>query len=117
MHRIAGLRHLDSSACIGNLNHHAQGPQPAQMERPSVLVDEFASIRTRLLRQYRDVFPEELPAGLPPSREVDHKIELTPGSVPQSRPIIRLSASELEELKKQLEGLVKAGFVQPSKSP
>ena len=74
-------------------------------------------VRARLLGRYRDVFPDELPAGLPPSREVDHKIELTPGSTPPSRPIIRLSANELEELKKQLEELIKAGFIQPSKSP
>ena len=58
-----------------------------------------------------------LPAGLPPSREVDHKIELVPGSRPTSRPTFRMSASELAELKKQLEELVKAGFIQPSKSP
>lgn len=72
---------------------------------------------TRLLNQFKDVFPEELPPGLPPSREVDHRIELLPGSVPPSRPTYRLSASELIELKKQLEELTKAGFIQPSKSP
>ena len=63
------------------------------------------------------MFPDDLPAGLPPSREVDHKIELVPGATPQSRPTFRLSAFELAEMKKQLEDLVKAGFVQPSKSP
>ena len=116
-HSIAGLRHLDSSACIGNVNHHAQGSEPARMERPSTPGDQFTKVRAQLLGQYRDVFPDELPEGLPPSREVDHKIELVPGSVPPSRPIIRMSAKELEELKKQLEELVKAGFIQPSKSP
>jgi hypothetical protein len=70
-----------------------------------------------MLAGFRDVFPEELPAGLPPSREVDHRIELVPGSTPPSRPTIRLSASEMDELKKQLEELVKSGFIQPSKSP
>lgn len=70
-----------------------------------------------LLSSFRDVFPEELPPGLPPSREVDHRIELVPGAVPPSRPTFRLSAKELEELKKQLEELTKAGFIRPSKSP
>lgn len=74
-------------------------------------------VSTRLLSQFKDVFPDELPPGLPPSREVDHCIELIPGSVPPSRPTYRLSASELIELKKQLEELMKAGFIQPSKSP
>jgi hypothetical protein len=71
----------------------------------------------RVLSAYRDVFPEALPPGLPPPREVDHKIELVPGAQPQSRPTFRLSATELAELKQQLEELVKAGFIRPSKSP
>ena len=75
------------------------------------------SLRRRILDSFKDVFPEELPAGLPPSREVDHRIELTPGATPPSRPTFRLSANELSELKKQLEELTKQGFIQPSKSP
>lgn len=74
-------------------------------------------VSSRVLSQFKDVFPDELPAGLPPAREVDHRIELLPGSTPPSRPTFRLSASELVELKKQLEELTKAGFIQPSKSP
>ena len=79
--------------------------------------DRLVAARRRALASFRDVFPDDLPAGLPPSREVDHKIELVPGATPQSRPTFRLSASELDEMKTQLEGLVDAGFVQPSKSP
>lgn len=75
------------------------------------------ALRKEMLEEFRDVFPDELPSGLPPSREVDHKIELVPGAVPPSRPTIRLSPTELDELKKQLEELVKAGFIRPSKSP
>jgi hypothetical protein len=74
-------------------------------------------VRREVLARYRHVFPNELPAGLPPSREVDHRIELVPGSAPPSRPTFRLSEFELGELKKQLEELVKAGFIRPSKSP
>jgi hypothetical protein len=71
----------------------------------------------RLLATFRDVFPDELPPGLPPSREVDHRIELVPGAVPPTRPTYRLSSRELLELRKQLDELLKAGFIQPSKSP
>ena len=39
-----------------------------------------------LLKEFKDVFPEELPAGLPQSRAVDHKIELIPGSTSPSKP-------------------------------
>lgn len=69
-----------------------------------------------LLKSYQDVFPEELPVGLPPSREIDHRIELLPGATPPSRPTYRLSTAELEELKKQLKELVEHGFIRPSKS-
>jgi hypothetical protein len=37
-----------------------------------------------ILREYRDVFPEEIP-GLPPRRDIDFSIELAPGAVPVSR--------------------------------
>ena len=73
--------------------------------------------RREALAEFRDVFPEKLPDGLPPARSVDHKIELVAGSTPPSRPTIRLSATELAELKKQLTELEEAGFIQPSKSP
>jgi hypothetical protein len=79
--------------------------------------ESLASVRDATLAGYRDVFPDALPDGLPPSREVDHRIELVPGSSPQSRPTIRLSATELAELKKQLVELEAAGFIRPSKSP
>lgn len=82
-------------------------------ESGTVLPSSWNNIR----KAYADVFPEELPAGLPPAREVDHKIELVPGSIPPSRPTFRLSATELEELKKQLDELLAAGFIQHSKSP
>jgi hypothetical protein len=79
--------------------------------------EEFAIARKKILDEYRDVFPDELPAGLPPSRDVDHKIELVANSSPPSRPTFRMSASELVELQSQLAELTKSGFIQPSKSP
>jgi hypothetical protein len=37
-----------------------------------------------ILREYKDVFPKEV-SGLPPRRDIDFLIELTPGVVPASR--------------------------------
>ena len=59
----------------------------------------------------------DLPAGLPPQRTMDHRIELVPGASPQSRPTYRMSPAELDELKKQLDQLLASGFIQPRKSP
>jgi hypothetical protein len=114
-----GGLHIPTEQCnpITHALNSISGTQNEQASVASSSKNSLDGVRARLLARYRDVFPEELPSGLPPSREVDHKIELTPGSVPPSRPIIRLSATELDELKKQLEELVKAGFIQPSKSP
>ena len=83
----------------------------------SAQLEPLMRARRQMLAEFKDVFPEKLPDGLPPARSVDHKIDLVPGSSPPSRPTIRLSATELAELKKQLTELEEAGFIQPSKSP
>ena len=33
----------------------------------------------KILREFTDVFPKDLPKELPPEREVDHRIDLIPG--------------------------------------
>lgn len=70
-----------------------------------------------LLREYSDVFPDELPDALPPERSIDHEIRLEEGAPPPSRPAYRLPKPEMDELKSQLEQLIAKGFVEPSKSP
>ncbi|TYK23808.1 ty3-gypsy retrotransposon protein [Cucumis melo var. makuwa] len=69
-----------------------------------------------VVRDYPDVFPEELP-GLPPHREIEFAIELEPGTVPISRAPYRLALAELKELKVQLQKLLDKGFIRPSVSP
>jgi hypothetical protein len=51
-----------------------------------------------ILREYKDVFPEEVP-GLPPRRDINFLIELTPGAVPSSRMPYRMRTLELVDLK------------------
>jgi RNase H-like domain found in reverse transcriptase/Reverse transcriptase (RNA-dependent DNA polymerase)/Integrase zinc binding domain/Chromo (CHRromatin Organisation MOdifier) domain/Retroviral aspartyl protease len=71
----------------------------------------------KIVAEFADVFPDELPSGLPPKRDVDHKIVLIPGVDPPSRAPYRMSVKELEELKKQLDENLKQGFIRPSQSP
>ena len=61
--------------------------------------------------EFKDVFPQELPAQLPPPRAIDHAIETVPGSEPPSRPTYKMSLIELTELKKQLTDLMSKGFI------
>ena len=75
------------------------------------------SSTTSLVKEFSDVFPDDLPKALPPKRAVDHKIELEPGQVPPSRPTYRMSQPEMDELKKQLAELMEKGFITESKSP
>ncbi|GAU49377.1 hypothetical protein TSUD_177260 [Trifolium subterraneum] len=53
---------------------------------------------------------------LPPEREVEFSIDLVPGTSPISMALYRMSASELNELKKQLEELLEKRFIRPSVS-
>ncbi|KAA0056439.1 gag protease polyprotein [Cucumis melo var. makuwa] len=69
-----------------------------------------------VVREYPDVFLDELP-GLPPPREVDFAIELEPDTAPISRAPYRMAPAELKELKVQLQELLDKGFIWPSVSP
>ncbi|KAJ9522138.1 hypothetical protein QJQ45_005140 [Haematococcus lacustris] len=70
-----------------------------------------------IVQEYADVFPSDLPHGLPPERSVDHRIELQQAKPPPARPIYNVSSGELAELKQQIGELLDKGFIRPSTSP
>jgi hypothetical protein len=73
--------------------------------RAAFFIDvEFVGNNIRVVRDFLDVFPEELP-GMPPDREVEFVIDLLPGTAPISKRPYRMSVEELKELKKQLTEL------------
>ncbi|MCI61750.1 cellular nucleic acid-binding protein, partial [Trifolium medium] len=55
--------------------------------------------------EFPDVFPEDI-SDVPMKREVEFSIALVPGTSPISMAPYQMSASELSELKKQLEELL-----------
>ncbi|GJY09293.1 putative reverse transcriptase domain-containing protein [Tanacetum coccineum] len=57
-----------------------------------------------VVRDFPEVFPDDL-SGLPPIREIEFRIELTPGATPVAKSPYRLAPSELEELSGQLKEL------------
>jgi hypothetical protein len=70
----------------------------------------------RVVRDFPDIFPEELP-GMPPDREVEFVIDLLPDTTPISKRPYMMSVEELKELKKQLTELQEVGYIRPSSSP
>ena len=70
----------------------------------------------RVVCDYVDVFPDELP-GLPPQRVVDFDIELHLGTSPISMTPHRMAPIELQELRVPLQEPLNKGFIRLSTSP
>ena len=88
-----------------------------------VVVEETESKREILqkvrliLEEFVDVVPDEIPHGLPSMRDIQHQIDLIPGSVFPNKPAYRMSPNKHEELKRQVDDLLDKRLIQESKSP
>jgi hypothetical protein len=51
-----------------------------------------------ILQEYSDVFPSEIPAGLPPIRGIEHQIDLIPGASLANRAPYRVNPEETKEI-------------------
>jgi hypothetical protein len=80
------------------------------------IAEEFVGDNIRVVRDFPDVFPEELP-GMPPDREVEFVIDLLPETAPISKRPYRMFVEELKGLKKQLMELQEARYIRSSSSP
>ncbi|GJR56056.1 putative reverse transcriptase domain-containing protein [Tanacetum coccineum] len=72
-------------------------------------------IRRWLFQEFPEVFLEDL-LGIPPTRQVEFRIDLVPGATPVARAPYRLAPSEMKELAEQLQELMDKGFIRPSSS-
>ncbi|WVZ76076.1 hypothetical protein U9M48_024078 [Paspalum notatum var. saurae] len=70
----------------------------------------------RVVCDYPDVFPDELP-GMPPDRDIEFLIELLPGTAPITMRQYRMAPIEHEEIKKNIDELLTKGYILPSSSP
>ena len=62
------------------------------------------------------VFPAEIPAGLPPSRPTDHRIDLVPDAIPPCHCVFRNCPEKEVELRKQLDDYLARGWIEPAHS-
>ena len=70
-----------------------------------------------VLQEYSDVFPSEIPAGLPPIRGIEHQIDLIPGASLPNRAPYRTNPEETKEIQRQVQELLDKGYVRESLSP
>ncbi|XP_071740522.1 uncharacterized protein [Rutidosis leptorrhynchoides] len=75
-----------------------------------------AAIRP-LLTEYGDVFLNEIPAGWPLMRDIQHCIDLVLGSVIPNKPAYKLNPKEYEELHRKVNELLHKGLIRESMSP
>jgi hypothetical protein len=78
--------------------------------------EELIGDNIRMVRDFPDVFPEELP-GMPPDREVELVINPLSRTAPTFKRPYKMSEEELKGLKKQLTELQEARYIRPSSSP
>ncbi|KAK1581185.1 hypothetical protein Q3G72_003854 [Acer saccharum] len=75
------------------------------------------SVVVSLLQDFDEVFPEEMPIGLPPIRGIEHQIDFVPGAPIPNRPAYRSNPEETKELQRQVDELTEKGYVRESMSP
>jgi hypothetical protein len=83
-----------------------------QSDKDSVLnqTKAIALEDNKVVREYPDVFPAELP-GMPPDHDIEFLIELLPRMPPISKRPYRMPINELVELKKQIAELQAKRFI------
>jgi hypothetical protein len=72
---------------------------------------------TKLLQDFADVFPKDLPLGLPPIRGIEHQIDLIPGAQLPNRAPYRTNPDETKEIQHQVQALLDKGYIHESLSP
>ncbi|GKA06965.1 putative reverse transcriptase domain-containing protein [Tanacetum coccineum] len=98
------------------LEVHGEQPEGNLKQLMTMKVDELKLEDIPVIRNYPGVFLKDL-SGLPPSCEVEFRIDLIPRAMPVGKSPYRLAPTEMQELSNQLKELQDKGFIRPSSSP
>ncbi|XP_026460171.1 uncharacterized protein LOC113360982 [Papaver somniferum] len=71
---------------------------------------------TELLKLFEELAPRELPNMLPPMRDIQHAIDLAPGSALPNLEAYRMPLAHRLEIRRQVEELLNKGLVKENKS-
>ena len=102
------------------LQHHSQGVwvELCQTSTTTDLSEEVQEVREtvkEMLAQHQRVFGPI--TGLPPSRDIDHVIQLIPGASPVNVHPYRYPHILKNEIERLVQEMLEAGIVRPSLSP
>ena len=94
---------------LKEIDHAVCGPPCAIMPVDSRIKE--------LNEEFKSLFPEKMPPGLPPQRTTDHRIDIKPGSKIPAQRLYRMSPLEDEELRRQLKEWLDLGIIERANSP
>ncbi|GKA35955.1 hypothetical protein Tco_0722446 [Tanacetum coccineum] len=98
------------------LEVHGERPEGNLKQLMTMKVDELKLEDILVVRNYPGVFLKDL-SGLPPSCEVEFRIDLIPEAMLVAKSPYRLAPMELQELSNQLKELQDKGFIRCSSLP
>nr|GEZ78281.1 putative reverse transcriptase domain-containing protein [Tanacetum cinerariifolium] len=98
------------------LEVHGKSPEGNLKQLKTMKVNKLKLKDIPVVCEFPDVFLKDL-SGLPPSREIEFRIDLIHGAMPVAKSPYRLAPTEMQELANQLKELQDKGFIRPSSSP
>lgn len=107
---------VNANAVMSPLEDHAEDKDSHGL---FVETEEMCAEIQKIVEEYKDRFPPDLPAELPPERPgVAHAIPIRAGELmPPGRRPYRLTVKEKEVVEKKIADLLEKGWIQPSPSP
>ena len=78
---------------------------------------EYPANARKILDDFSDLWPAELPNELPPMRDIQHAIDLIPGASLPNLLAYGMNLTKHAELKRQVDELLTKGFIRESLSP